>query len=117
MAAWIWGHEHNLQIYQSEYRPAGWPVASDASHLKTLPKGRCAGHAAIPVAAHETPYARTYPVPLERDDLQLGLDNDWYNRGFEIIKLDGAGQPARVTYYQLQGAEPTPLKLYEELVA
>jgi len=26
VAAWIWGHEHNLGIYQDNYRPADWPT-------------------------------------------------------------------------------------------
>ncbi|AEV37866.1 hypothetical protein PSE_3360 [Pseudovibrio sp. FO-BEG1] len=38
----------------------------------------------------------------------------WYNRGFEILKLNGAGQPAHCTYYQVAGADPAPLKIYSE---
>ena len=115
VAGWLWGHEHNLGIFQSAYRPADWPSTEDAV-FKTLPKGRCVGHSAIPVAETETPYQKKYPVPLEQPDLELGLDAGWYNRGFQIIQLDGAGKPATVSYYQVQGAEPTPLKIFEETI-
>lgn len=119
VAAWFWGHEHNLGIYQNNYRPAGWPPPTDEPDdvWKNLPKGRCIGHSAIPVAEDEQPYKINNPVPLENDSLKLGLENGWYNRGFEIIKLNGKGNPANVTYYQVQGAEPEPLKIYEETVA
>jgi 3',5'-cyclic AMP phosphodiesterase CpdA len=118
VAAWIWGHEHNLGIFQDGYRPADWPLDSDEAKtvFRALPKGRCAGHAAIPVAASEEPYATHNPVPLLDDSLRLGLVDGWYNRGFEIIELAGAGRPARVRYYQLAGADPTPLLVHAEEV-
>jgi hypothetical protein len=93
VAAWIWGHEHNLGIYADSYRPADWPadLGTDAATFRTLPKGRCCGHAAIPVNVSEHPYATTYPVPLIGADVQLAEVDGWYNRGFEIIDLAGAG--------------------------
>jgi len=115
VAAWIWGHEHNLGIFQDNYRPADWPA--DASTYKTLPKGRCAGHAAIPVQDIEKPYATTYPVPLQAPNVQLGLADSWYNRGFEILELAGAGQPIRARYFQIANADPTPLLIYEEQIS
>jgi hypothetical protein len=119
VAAWIWGHEHNLGIFQSGYRPPDWPTTgTDATQVfKALPKGRCAGHSAIPVQESEGPYAQKYPVALERPDLKLGLTNGWYNHGFEILDLAGAGHPARLAYYQVAEAEPEPLLLYEETLA
>ena len=116
VAAWIWGHEHNLGIYQDNYRPADWPTdSSDAKNIfKALPKGRCAGHAAIPVQQSEAPYAQKFPVPLKSPDLTLGLTGDWYNRGFEIVELGGAGKPARISYFEVSGAEPTPLPIFVE---
>ena len=118
LAAWLWGHEHNLGIFQSAYRPEDRPSGANAQDnvFKTLPKGRCVGHSAIPVAKTETPYEKKYPLPLEHPDLEFGLDSGWYNRGFQIIQLDGAGKPATVCYYQVQGAAPTPLKIFEETI-
>lgn len=118
VAAWFWGHEHNLGIYKDNFRPEGWPVPTDSpdDQFKNLPKGRCVGHSAIPVAEHEQPYKVNHPVPLQRNDLKLSLDGGWYNRGFEILKLNGAGKPLTATYYQVEGADPTPLKIYEETI-
>lgn len=118
VAAWIWGHEHNLGIFQSAYRPADWPRDSaDAREVfKTLPKGRCAGHSAIPVQQSENPYEQKYPVALEHPDLTLQLTNGWYNRGFQILELAGAGHPARIGYYQVAEADPTPLLVFAESV-
>ncbi len=119
VAAWFWGHEHNLVIFEDEYRPADWPsdLGADGATLRVLPKGRCCGHGAIPVHESEKPYAQTYPVPLKDPRLTLGLTDGWYNRGFEIIDLAGAGDPARVRYFQVAGVDPTPLMIYEETVS
>ncbi|HEY0994145.1 MAG TPA: metallophosphoesterase [Kofleriaceae bacterium] len=117
VAAWIWGHEDNLDIYQDGYRPADWPTTGEAVEIfKTLPKGRCCGHSAIPVAQTETPYKQNYPVPLARHDLELDLTAGYYNHGFELLELAGAGQPARLSYFQVAGADPTPLPIYVEQV-
>ncbi|NNF36119.1 MAG: metallophosphoesterase, partial [Saprospiraceae bacterium] len=118
VAAWYWGHEHNLCIYEDNFRPEGWPEASDApdGQFKTLVKGRCVGHSAIPVAEAEEPYKINNPIPFVRDDLKLDLYNGWYNRGFEILKLNGSGNPSEVAYYQVKGADPTPIKIYQETI-
>jgi hypothetical protein len=116
VAAWIWGHEHNLEIFQDSYRPADWPTGSNEATnvFRTLAKGRCAGHAAIPVAQGEQPYLQKYPVARVRPDAMLGLTNGWYNRGFELLELGGAGRPAQLSYFQIAGADPTPLPIYVE---
>jgi hypothetical protein len=115
VAAWFWGHEHNLGVFQDGYRPADWPT-DIAANYPALPIGRCAGHAAIPVAAGENPYATTWPVPLA-EGTQLGLTAGWYNRGFEILKLHGTGKPADARYFQLAGAEAKPALVHEEQIA
>jgi hypothetical protein len=112
--AWFWGHEHNLAIYQQNYRPADWPSDPDTLRLfKPLPFGRCIGHSAIPVAETENPYAEHFPVPLE-PNTKLGITGGWYNHGFEILQLGGAGAPMRASYYQIVGTSPEPLLLHEE---
>ena len=114
VAAWIWGHEHNLGIFQSAYRPADWPqgVPDATQTFKTLPKGRCAGHGAIPVQQAEGPYEEKHPVPLEGPMLEI--TDGWYDRGFQIVRLAGRGKPARVSYFQVRGADPTPLRVHDE---
>lgn len=64
----------------------------------------------------EQPYAQAYPVPLAAPNLELGLIDGWYNRGFEVVDLHGAGRPARVRYFQIPGAGPGPQLVYEEAV-
>ncbi len=119
VAAWIWGHEHNLEIFQDNYRPADWPTDTPEARqiFKTLPKGRCAGHSAIPVQQSEKPYKQKYPVSLKQSELTLGLTNGLYNHGFQILELAGAGQPARLSYFQVAGADPTPLPIFVEQIA
>ncbi len=65
----------------------------------------------------EAPYAQKYPVPLERADLTLGLTDGWYNHGFQILELAGAGHPGQLRFYQVSGADPKPLLMFEEAVA
>lgn len=114
--AWFWGHEHNLAIYQDDYRPSDWPSNADTRRLfKPLPKGRCIGHSAIPVALTENPYAEHYPVPLIAGT-KLGVTDGWYNHGFEILDLAGAGNPLTATYYQTTGVDPAPLRIYQETI-
>jgi hypothetical protein len=84
--------------------------------FKTLPKGRCAGHSAIPVQLSEAPYAQKFPVPLKSPDLTLGLTNGWYNRGFQLLELSGAGKPGRISYFEVSEADPVPLPIFVEQV-
>lgn len=112
VAAWFWGHEHNLGIYEDNYRPEGWPTS--AGNLKTIPKGRCVGHSAIPVQESETPYEMKYPVPLVNKDAELSITDGWYNRGFQIMKLQGVGKPIETSYYEIKEADPKPLLIYKE---
>jgi hypothetical protein len=114
VSAWFWGHEHNLAIYKDNYRPSDWPNTREIETLfRALPKGRCVGHSAIPVTVAENPYAGRYPVPLIANT-QLGATAGWYNHGFEILQLAGAGRPARTYYYQIVDVDPTPILIYEE---
>ena len=115
VAAWIWGHEHNLGVFQDGYLPSDWP-AERGDDLRPLQKGRCAGHAAIPVGESEGPYAQKYPVPLVSDDVKLAVTDGWYNRGFEILELKGAGKPARLRYFQVADVDADPLPIYDEAV-
>jgi 3',5'-cyclic AMP phosphodiesterase CpdA len=111
IAAWFWGHEHNLGVFQDGYKPADWPADND---LKPFAKGRCVGHSAIPVQDTETPYQQAFPVPLINKEVVLGLTNGWYNRGYQIMQLQGKGKPMQVSYYQISMADPKPIFMYYE---
>jgi len=120
VAAWIWGHEHNLVIFEDNYLPAGLPTNKAFTDVyKTLPKGRCAGHSAIPVQDSEEPYKINYQVPF-RQDLKLDLtkvgNENWYNHGFQIIELFGAGNPARLSYFQVSLKDSIALPLFVETI-
>jgi calcineurin-like phosphoesterase family protein len=86
LAAWFWGHEHNLCIYK--------PYAG-------LDVGRCIGHGAIPVFASENPY----DVPDDLPDppqliggTQLASIEDVYAHGYVMLTLGKTG--AKVDYFQ-----------------
>ncbi len=114
IAAWFWGHEHNLGIYENDFAPSDWRNTKLANqHLK---KGRCVGHSAIPVKENEKPYEAKYPVPLVQDNPKLSCVNGWYNRGYQILQLQGKGSPMHVTYYEVNDGDQTPIKLYEEKI-
>ena len=107
IAAWFWGHEHNLDIYE--------PYLG-------LEKGRCMGHGAIPQLLAQNPYALVDDLPdpprLVEDPnrpgepLRLATVDEVYAHGFTIIRLDDASKSATVSYYQETDYE-TPMYVEE----
>jgi Calcineurin-like phosphoesterase len=96
IAAWFWGHEHMLNIYQ--------PYAG-------LNKGRCVGHGAIPVLTSTDPYtalAKITNPPALLKATQLSVDDAIYTHGFAMISLDPDGGPASAEYHQ-SSAAGTPM--------
>ena len=91
IAAWFWGHEHALAIYQ--------PYAG-------LVRGRCVGNGAIPVLLSDTPYqpppGLTDP-PLLNPQVNPGHENGIYAHGSALLDL---GPDARVDYYQTTQQNP-----------
>lgn len=95
IAGWFWGHEHNLCVYE--------PYAD-------LPKGRCIGHAAVPVAIEDDPYKPASgfaDLPQLVDDprkpgekLKLSTTDQVYAHGFVILDLDDDTGTARASYYE-----------------
>jgi len=86
LAAWFWGHEHNLCIYE--------PYAN-------LDFGRCIGHGAIPVFTSDNPY-KAIPNMDDPPKLVAGTElkfaGDTYAHGYAMIALDGA--KAAIHYFQ-----------------
>jgi hypothetical protein len=95
LAAWFWGHEHLLEIYQP---------------YKGLAKGRCIGHAAFPELVESDPYTIVSSnVPLLPDPndpgnfIKVGISGEVYNHGYAVLKLRGPGAQSEAFYYQVAG--------------
>jgi hypothetical protein len=92
IAAWYWGHEHNLCIY--------------GSYLG-LDRGRCVGHGAIPIFAEEKPYKvpkglSDYPELVKATKLRV--QDGAYEHGFAMINLGKSGQKTRAEYFTERGS-------------
>lgn len=90
VAAWLWGHEHNLVLYQDG--------------LFGLAKGRLVGCSAFEESTSEDPYKVNFPEVsyLDPDKYRLSHD-DYYNHGYAIIDFGGRKQPSdpvQVSYYE-----------------
>jgi len=97
VTAWFWGHEHRLGVYDP---------------FQNLQRGRCIGHAAVPVFADATgdpPKLAGVPVHLENGiPLDMGTADGIFKHGFAIMTLNG--QNATVSYYRQADTSP----LWEE---
>ncbi len=92
---WLWGHEHNLVIfdkYQGVY-------------------GRCIGHGAFPVGIDEPQVPILPGVPVNAK-VQLDKGVSFYQHGFAILDLDGP--TAQIAYYE--DSSPNTA-LYQEQIA
>jgi hypothetical protein len=92
--AWLWGHEHNLEIY---------------APYEGLQRGRCIGCSAVPVFVAQQPYKSCVgdKIPLLPANpalpgvpVMLGTTGSVYNHGYVILKLDDASRTATLSYYQ-----------------
>ena len=108
IAAWFWGHEHNIALYEP---------------FMGLQRGRCVGASAVPVAATEdltrpAPELAGQAVPElirvggEVPRLQPQADGDLYQLGYALIDLDG--RDGRATYRQFDPISGLGSTLYEE---
>jgi hypothetical protein len=86
IAAWFWGHEHNLYVYES---------------YVGLERGRCIGHGAVPVFTSASTYSPHPGVsnPPALAKVQLDAADKIYTHGFTIIKLAEA-ESGTVEYYE-----------------
>jgi hypothetical protein len=93
IAAWFWGHEHNLCIYK--------PYAG-------VQFGRCIGHGAIPVFDSDGSYDVLNGLadpPQLMENSKLRVDGDVYAHGYLMINFNGP--LATVDYYQGTDDKPT----------
>jgi hypothetical protein len=86
IAAWFWGHEHTLTVYDA---------------YQGLTRGRCIGHGAVPVfdtTDASAPLSRAVNPPALQST-PLGMTDHIYMHGFTIIRL-GPGATASAEYYE-----------------
>jgi hypothetical protein len=97
VAAWFWGHEHNLMIYE-DYHGV---------------KARCIGHSGRPMRARTVEEETSWRYAIQGGRLNQRDGTGWLNHGFEIVDLNGKGNPADVTYYEVD-AKGLPNVVYRE---
>ncbi len=88
---WLWGHEHNLVLYQN--------------NLFGVAKGRLVGCSAFEEEASADPYQVNFPqVPyLDPNKYRLSADNGYYNHGYAVIDFSTRKFPedkAAISYYE-----------------
>ena len=96
LSAWLWGHEHNMVIYQR--------------YLEVL--GRCIGHGAFPVSKAASPYTNPNAgIPLE--NVRLSSDpSGFYEHGYVLMKLNGPS--AELSYIQYDSQTGAENSLFSE---
>ena len=104
--AWLWGHEHNLAVFE--------PYLG-------LKRGRCIGSGAIPVALLWTPYEPLEDLalpegvdvgPVMMPGCRLGHDGDHYHHAFVVLELKEA--VGTMGYYQVPGVDGDAELIYTE---
>jgi Calcineurin-like phosphoesterase len=90
VAAWLWGHEHNLALYKAD--------------LLGLAKGRLIGCSSYEETTDENPYKQIYDdTPfLNPGSYQLDSDSGYYNHGYAVIDFQRAAPSDAITisYFQ-----------------
>jgi hypothetical protein len=100
IAAWFWGHEHNLCIYKS---------------YLGLTRGRCLGHSAVPVFQKDDPYdvvPKLNDPPQIVDAAKLSVIDGLYAHGFAMLNL--GAQQATADYFEDRNGTAT--KTYSETI-
>ena len=97
IAAWFWGHEHSLSIYE--------PYAG-------LARGRCIGHGAIPVMSTEKIYTELPALkrpPKIIAGTKLATDGHVFAHGFAFLRMGPSDEAATAEYYQSISGRAEPL--------
>lgn len=100
IAAWFWGHEHTLSIYD--------PFAG-------LQKGRCLGHGAVPVSILDkiyTPTSGLDKTPSVVANTQLKQQGSVYAHGYAVLGF--AADACSAKYYQDVGGRAE--LIYDEVI-
>jgi hypothetical protein len=100
---WLWGHEHDLCIFEPYTVEAG----------QNLPAGRCVGASAVPVfppqatatAGLVIPSSETGP-PQVVAGTSLGNNGAVFNHCYAIVTLNDAA--LSINYYQFDSSDATP---------
>lgn len=94
IAAWFWGHEHRLTLYEP---------------YRGLAKGRCIGHGAVPVLVEpgsDRPLARIVDAPPFLP-VALSDDDHVYMHGFAILRFGQDGSAVAEYYQENDRDKPT----------
>ena len=91
VAAWFWGHEHTLSIYE--------PFAG-------LDRGRCLGHGAVPVSVVNKIYDPLQILMRRQlaDQSKLGSTGGVYNHGYALLSSTGKPAEHSTTRQQMTAA-------------
>lgn len=110
IVAWLWGHEHLLEVYADPVN-SGLPIV-----------GRCIGHGAFPVFVGPnvyTPQPDGAPVLSTSEPphyVRTGDDGLIYNHGFAMLEL--GADSGKAIYYQVKipadGSPPSSEALFNE---
>jgi hypothetical protein len=99
---WLWGHEHDLCIFEPYSMGPGQP----------LPAGRCVGASAVPVFTPEaaSPANMVFPAsesgpPQIIAGTALGNNKTVFNHAYAIMTLTGAA--IAIDYYQFDSTDAT----------
>lgn len=99
VAAWFWGHEHNLVVF--------------ADNQFGIRKGRLVGCSAFEMGHGDDPYQALFEQ-VGVQQVQLGKTGPWFNHGCAVIDL----AKRSITYYQMASwtdTVPTPRPQLEPL--
>lgn len=100
---WLWGHEHNLCIFQPYTMAPGQP----------LPPGRCVGASAVPMFTPASPPPSNLSIPPGETgppqiepNTELGNNGTVFNHSYALVTLNQAS--LTINYYQFDSTDATP---------
>ncbi len=111
IACWLWGHEHDLCIFEPYSFGPGQP----------LPAGRCIGASAVPIYTSQKLAPKSLVIPPSETgpprlvpNTALGSHDDIFNHAYAIMTLNRAD--LTIDYYQIDsaaapGAVPAPISV------
>ena len=95
VTAWLWGHEHNLVVFEKFQNVLG----------------RCVGHGAFPVGRDELGSIDS-SVPVENIKLDVDKNGGLLQHGYIIMQLNGSS--AALTYFQYDAESGIEKQIFQE---